>query len=192
MALPVSGSLSIKNAAGNDRSIAYCVDGNITGDKSLSTLSVSAGKSAPHAMTEFYGYTDNTCFCFGTCVSTVSCATRQAAYVPVCMYNRSGVVTVNMCATFSLSKLQTGCVWTRENGGIVATKRTSTGGFTQTGIDTDDTLCVGMDLCDQNFPEPLLGDIGVCLCPTPATWTSGSGTAVRCSPYDCFVIVFPA
>ena len=56
MALPDSGSLSLKTAAGEGRSIAQEVDGNTTGNKSLTTLSVTAGKSAPHAMSEFYGY----------------------------------------------------------------------------------------------------------------------------------------
>lgn len=57
MALPTTGSLSLKAAAGTTRSIANEVDGNLTGNKSLSSLSVSAGKSAPHSMLEFYGYT---------------------------------------------------------------------------------------------------------------------------------------
>lgn len=57
MALPASGSLSIKGAAGVGRSISQEVDGNETGNKSLATLSTSAGKSAPHGMIEFYSYT---------------------------------------------------------------------------------------------------------------------------------------
>jgi len=58
MALPTSGSLSIKNAAGNDRSIAYCIDGNITGNKSLSTLGATANKTAPQCIREFYNYSE--------------------------------------------------------------------------------------------------------------------------------------
>ena len=57
MALASSGSLSIKTAAGSGRSIAQEVDGNTTGSKSLTTLSTTAGKTAPHSMLEFYGYT---------------------------------------------------------------------------------------------------------------------------------------
>lgn len=56
MALPTSGSLSIKGAAGAGRSISQEVDGNETGNKSLSTLSTTAGKTANHSMLEFYGY----------------------------------------------------------------------------------------------------------------------------------------
>lgn len=54
--LPESGSLSIKTAAGAGRSIAQEVDGNTTGDKSLTTLSTTAGFSAPHSILEFRGY----------------------------------------------------------------------------------------------------------------------------------------
>lgn len=57
--LPASGSLSIKTAAGSGRSIAQEVDGNTTGNKSLTTLSLLAGKTEPHSMLEFYGYSSN-------------------------------------------------------------------------------------------------------------------------------------
>lgn len=54
--LPSSGSLSLKSAAGVGRSISQQVDGNETGSKSLTTLSTTASKTAPHSMLEFYGY----------------------------------------------------------------------------------------------------------------------------------------
>lgn len=54
--LPSSGSLSLKSAAGAGRSISQQVDGNETGSKSLTTLSTTASKTAPHSMLEFYGY----------------------------------------------------------------------------------------------------------------------------------------
>lgn len=57
MALPTSGNLSIKAAAGTSRSIALEVDGNNTGSKSLNSLGVTAGVSAGGtSMLEFYGY----------------------------------------------------------------------------------------------------------------------------------------
>lgn len=58
--LPSSGNLSLKNAAGANRSIAGEVDGNITGNKSLKALSLAAGKGSPHGMKEFYNYDDGT------------------------------------------------------------------------------------------------------------------------------------
>ena len=53
MAMCPSGSLSICATAGACRSISTAVG---TGSGSLAALSVSAGKGAPHAMTEFYSY----------------------------------------------------------------------------------------------------------------------------------------
>ena len=64
MGLCTSGDLSILGAAGTNRSIACEVDGNITPPKSLCSLSVSAGKTAPHGMTEFYGYSSVKCIDF--------------------------------------------------------------------------------------------------------------------------------
>ena len=57
MALPTSGLLSIKTAAGTTRSIAIAVRGSTTGAESLRTLGdLEFGSGArPHGMTEFYG-----------------------------------------------------------------------------------------------------------------------------------------
>ena len=55
MAIPVSGSLSICEAGlGTCRSIATVVTNTTSG--SLVTNSVCAGKTAPHGMRDFYGY----------------------------------------------------------------------------------------------------------------------------------------
>jgi len=57
MAMPLSGSLGIISCpAGACTSISIAVDGNITTPKSLTSLSIGAGKDAPHSMLEFYGY----------------------------------------------------------------------------------------------------------------------------------------
>jgi len=48
-----TGNLSVCATAGTNRSISTAVG---TGSGSLSALSVSAGKTAPHSMLEFYGY----------------------------------------------------------------------------------------------------------------------------------------
>lgn len=58
MTLCSSGSLSICTSAGTNRSIAVEVLGGITpiDPQSLTTLSETAGKTAPHSMLEFYGY----------------------------------------------------------------------------------------------------------------------------------------
>lgn len=59
MTLCSSGSLSILGTAGTNRSIGCEVDGNVTPPKNLCTLSVDAGKSPPHSMLEFYGYSSS-------------------------------------------------------------------------------------------------------------------------------------
>ena len=58
MAMPSSGSIGLKYCVGTTAcsSLSQAVDGNQTGDKSLSTLSTKAGKSTPHSMREFYNY----------------------------------------------------------------------------------------------------------------------------------------
>jgi hypothetical protein len=58
MSMPASGCLGILSCPGSVActSISQAVSGNVTPPKSLCALSVSAGKSAPHGMTEFYGY----------------------------------------------------------------------------------------------------------------------------------------
>ena len=57
MAMPASGSIAIISAPQACGSICAAV-GLASG--SLSALSVAAGKIAPHAMSEFYGYTNQT------------------------------------------------------------------------------------------------------------------------------------
>lgn len=58
MAMCTTGSLSICATAGTDRSISTAVGG---GSGSLSALSTTAGKTAPHSMLEFYGYGSTLC-----------------------------------------------------------------------------------------------------------------------------------
>jgi len=72
MALPASGNLSLKDAATISRSIAQEVDGNIIGDKSLCALSLTALKTAPHGMREFYGYSNTSTVSIITYYSTGS------------------------------------------------------------------------------------------------------------------------
>ena len=56
MALESTPPLSIKYTEGLNRSIAFEVDGNITGNKSLLTLGGNSGKLAPVSMLSFLGY----------------------------------------------------------------------------------------------------------------------------------------
>ena len=57
MAMPSSGNIAILcNTLQACSSISCAVDGNNTPPKNLTTLSTTAGKTAPHCMREFYGY----------------------------------------------------------------------------------------------------------------------------------------
>jgi hypothetical protein len=102
MAMPLSGSLGIKSCpdGGACTSIAQAVDGNTSGNKSLTTLSVSTGKVAPHSMLEFYGYTtaptnptvsilllsdpvsESTCCCVCGCLITSNVMPSNDCYFP--------------------------------------------------------------------------------------------------------------
>ena len=98
MAMPGSGSLGILSCPGSVActSIAQAVSGNVTPPKSLCALSVSAGKSAPHGMTEFYGYSgskavsiaglscsENTsCMCKCGCLSYSPARSTNECYFP--------------------------------------------------------------------------------------------------------------
>ncbi len=55
MAMPASGCIAIVSAPQTCGSISAAVCGTAQGS-CLSALSVAAGKTAPHCMTEFYGY----------------------------------------------------------------------------------------------------------------------------------------
>lgn len=68
MAMPASGKLGVITCPDSIActSIAQAVSGNVTPPKSLCALSVSAGKTAPHAMTEFYNYNPTKAVYFDT------------------------------------------------------------------------------------------------------------------------------
>lgn len=53
--VPSDKPLSIKDAAGEDRSIAQFIDGNLVGDKSLLQLANTAGLDLPTSMSNFHG-----------------------------------------------------------------------------------------------------------------------------------------
>lgn len=90
--IPASGSISIKSAAGQERSVAYEVDNNLTGNKSLTTLSVAAGKSSPHSLLEFLTYDKGTTTVNGCGVGSSdidSCS--DATLSPITIYFRTAL-----------------------------------------------------------------------------------------------------
>lgn len=84
MAMPASGCIGIIACPNGVAcsSIAQAVDGNVTPPKSLCALSIAAGKSAPHGMTEFYGYAPAvTKYADFTCIS---CTGNNTAIARAC------------------------------------------------------------------------------------------------------------
>jgi hypothetical protein len=111
MVMCASGSLGIISAPqAGCSSISQAVDGNVTPPKSLTTLSVAAGKTAPHAMTEFYGYggtipvklglvsqssTSSSC-CVLTKVSGIT-SSSTAVSLCYCIDKSAGALTSSSC-----------------------------------------------------------------------------------------------
>ena len=98
MSMCTSGSLSICATAGTNRSIATAVTS--TGSGSLSTLSAWAGKSSPHGMREFYGYSPSQNIGVNlthvSSTSTTNCYTKITKPISVSS-------NYNICIEFKLS-----------------------------------------------------------------------------------------
>lgn len=156
MTLCGSGSLSIKCSAGTNRSIAAEVDGNITGDKSLNTLSNSVSFSPPHCMREFYGYTaaaSTICMCFNTSSTVVlsDTTTCYRAYTPISIVNQCSdtITTINFSAVGCIFGTGTVCVGWNINGGsfnnIIDCNGTNVSigcNFSILNVDYNDNICI--------------------------------------------------
>lgn len=102
MAMPSSGSIRLRDSISGIpcSSIACAVNGTVAGNCSLSSLSVIAGKTSPHCMSEFYGYS-STSPVYLTTISSFS-DTDNAYCVMRIDGLTSGSVTLGTCwETFS-------------------------------------------------------------------------------------------
>lgn len=151
MSLCTSGDLSILGTAGTNRSIACEVDGNVTPPKSLCSLSVSAGKTAPHAMTEFYGYSNYKCIEFNNLSGTPTESYDEIISSPSMSagecYNIS--LSWSLCTVGSKSNA---CVYVYCNGttkySCAATSDQSCSGtFSTFTIDDNDNVCTCIHAC---------------------------------------------
>ena len=72
MAMPSSGCIALRNCISNCAcsSISCAVTGAAQTPASLSSLSVCAGKTAPHGMREFYGYSSSKSVTVSLCTTT--------------------------------------------------------------------------------------------------------------------------
>lgn len=189
MALPTSGNLSIKTAAGTIRSIALEVDGNTTGSKSLVSLSNSAGKSAPHGMREFYGvaipdirFGTVTCTT-GTFSSACSCTARGDV-------ESGSIINVTFCycainpgggqANFYFFKN------TSSGPPTIGLSSSGSGDYTLTSIDSNDYAFTSVEV----FCGAPGNSIEGCICIKTITVTTGSLSYVIKNP-DSYRACFP-
>lgn len=106
MAMPASGLLGIINdpqaACSSICNAVFAATG--VGSGSLTTLSVAAGKTAPHAMSEFYGYTAPTWSCIDL-LRTNSAGTDgvSAAVLKVHCLRPNPAMSVGQCYTAGIS-----------------------------------------------------------------------------------------
>jgi len=195
MAIPVSGSLSIKGTAGTCRSICQAVvDGGGGASGSLSTLSVNAGKSAPHCIREFYGYDPNpttTCICFCTIASnpgpSTSCCNSCLKRTPTASvgncFNANFCLYINVVPDSEFGGTAMGCVRLICNAitvfscQIACTTNQSWVCAYSRNVDYNDTFCMITCASDCGF----LGGFAsarICLC----SITTISGSYARCTP----------
>jgi hypothetical protein len=115
MALATSGSLSLKSASGFNRNIQLEVQGNNTGNASLSTLANTAGLSKNHLA--FYGYTAFTPAFSTVCWKT---PTTSATTLWTKRYCKTGTGWVTWFSNFSCSLCESNvgfCVVASNSGG---------------------------------------------------------------------------
>ena len=185
MAMPASGSIAIisaPQACGSICAAVGCASGSLT------TLSVAAGKSAPHCMREFYGYASSVDIDYNGGTYICSISTCMDKYWTVAMTNRVSPNVMTLCFSYeqTMGKLTNVCYLTSENGGGWVTRAgpisvTGSGSFAITGIDYNDSLCARISMSgDGTIAEGIL-----CLQNPPAVFTTGSGTITRGSPYTC-------
>ena len=194
MAMPASGCIALRTCIVGIAcsSISCAVDGNATGSKSLSTLSTTAGKSAPHSMSEFYGYDPNVYFYFTTGGICCQSSTCSDIWWNVSMSNRVSPNVVTVCfeiLTAGFSKFSDTCFMTKENTGSWVVKCQVTGinvitGFNHALIDYNDTLCARI----KAYSTTIDANNTLELPSPPAVFTTGSGTACVCGTYTCTVV----
>ena len=117
MAMPASGCIAIlNNTLQTCSSIAQAVDGNVTPPKSLLTLSVAAGKSAPHCMSEFYNYAAVTTFTVD--VSIFPEYSQNGLYVQGTAYLRCSTTHSAVCSCVFYTTEQYNFQWVNVGGSL--------------------------------------------------------------------------
>jgi hypothetical protein len=152
MALP-SRPLAILDAQGASRSIAREVDGNATAPKSLDTLGDTAfgGGSAPHAMSEFEGYSaaKDVCMCTfffgGSCGSPFAANCSCLVVDPLMVSGDRFDANINWLLKNDSVSVGYSCIIIRCNGSIIMNCSNTAvgccnGTYVAQDIDFNDTL----------------------------------------------------
>lgn len=169
MSMCTSGSLSICSTAGIDRSIATAVTNTTSG--SLLTNSICAGKSAPHSMLEFYGYSSsqnigvNLTHVGSTTISCLTSITQASTSSSYCIsvefrLSSNGLKSYPRVCLYCNGICKYGC----DNQNLV-------GYFPTFIIDSNDGVC----LCTLALKGLLVSDWATsCACINTITTVSGS------------------
>jgi hypothetical protein len=171
MSMPASGCLGICTCPGGACSSISTAVG--TGSGSLCALSVSAGKSAPHAMSEFYGYeppskcidltetySDYTAYCWVKCASVNSSpamGSEECYCLSLCSY---------LCAcSAGVQNWASICVKCGGNGVLYCCVNSTEEFNTQTvnlTIYQGDTVCICIAACaDSDGPYDALASVTI-------------------------------
>lgn len=193
MALPTTGSLSIKTAAGVDRSIA-CEIGTTNG--SLCSLSITAGKAAPHCMREFYGYShvtdsDITLSYESTTTYLSNTFSSQDGYraVNITGMQSGDQIDINYTVFVEISGNGSAAAYYRKNGGGwvqqgYSTNSTTFGGIAYNVVPSD-TVEIRIDVEISGFGDAASAEAVL----YGGTFDSGSGTISTSSPNSFIVAV---
>lgn len=187
MTLVASGTLHLKgSSAAPTQSIEYELEGNYTGDFSLTTASSLASFTLPTSMSDFYNYSAGSTVVVDFSNSTTDVGTQSAIYqhkyqsLVITGRGASDVITLTMNVDFNeqLGSI-VGNVWWSKNS---TTSWTLLQNFTSTPpspisksmtlIDNNDVVRVKMEI--DGAGKVVEGDITSTL--TGGSFTTGSGT----------------
>jgi len=195
MTIAASGSLGIISVAGSAcSSISAAVCGGTGQTSCLSALSVAAGKSAPHAMTEFYSYVPENVvnmtsyLCCNTnlnaaCVWKCGCLTYSKARVASTCYNVCFCYVINSAIVSGVAcvNIYSGATQVLS---CVAAGPVSCNGTKCVNVKNADNICF-WNLASKS--GPFTGCACSCICIVSVTPVTGAGVASYCIGSTCIL-----
>lgn len=173
MAMPASGCIQLRECYVGVpcSSIACAVNYTLVGSCSLSTLSTTAGKTAPHCMREFYGYSKDPVPVYLTTTASYGdadnayCCMRIDGIATGCAYLCTyWLLTNGSTSTYSCSSICMVCNGTCVWGHYLCQNNIIVDGVHSNLIDENDSVCyIGRSICGLNGGGQYFTAIG-CLC----------------------------